>query len=90
MESLSTFLWCLEKDTIDPKANRLNKVYSGAAWTPEYPSIDYVANSEVEDILVDDLRIHKQMRLSEHPTKVWRDHIFTFIHIFIIRVIMPI
>ena len=37
------------KETIDPQANRANKVYSGDAWTPEYPSIAYEANSEVEE-----------------------------------------
>lgn len=32
-------------DTIDPKANRKNKVYSADAWTPTFPQIDYEVNS---------------------------------------------
>lgn len=31
-------------DTIDPKANRKNKVYSADAWTPTFPQIDYEVN----------------------------------------------
>lgn len=32
------------RDTIDPKANRKNKVYGGDAWTPTFPSISYKVN----------------------------------------------
>ena len=35
------------KDTIDPKLLKTNKVYSGDAWTPEFPSLSYKANEEV-------------------------------------------
>lgn len=36
------------KDSIDPE-NRLNAVYSGDAWTPTYPRIEYKANKKVAD-----------------------------------------
>lgn len=36
------------KDTIDPEFVRANKVYSGDAWTPVYPTIEYKANEAVE------------------------------------------
>ncbi len=34
------------KDTVDPKADRRNKVYSADAWTPTFPQIEYEANPE--------------------------------------------
>lgn len=34
------------KDTIDPKANEENKVYSADAWTPVFPPVEYEANSD--------------------------------------------
>ena len=34
------------KETIDPKASKANKVYSGDAWTPTYPTIEYEASEE--------------------------------------------
>ena len=34
-----------DKETIDP-ANRLNKVYSGDAWTPMFPAIGYKLNDD--------------------------------------------
>lgn len=37
------------KDTIDPRVFSSNKVYSGDAWTPTYPRIDYKVNEAVED-----------------------------------------
>lgn len=36
-----------DKSTIDPKANRDNKVYGGDAWTPVYPKIEYKPNEKV-------------------------------------------
>jgi hypothetical protein len=36
----------LNKSAIDPNASKLNKVYSGDAYTPTFPSIDYEANSD--------------------------------------------
>ncbi len=36
------------KDTIDPQANKDNKVYGGDAWTPTYPRIEYKANEGVQ------------------------------------------
>lgn len=35
------------KETIDPKANKKNKVYSADAWTPTFPSVEYEADSKV-------------------------------------------
>ena len=32
--------------TIDPKASTKNKVYSGDAWTPTYPSVEYKVNEK--------------------------------------------
>ena len=34
------------KETIDPKANKKNKVYSADAWTPTFPSVEYEADSK--------------------------------------------
>ena len=34
------------KDTIDPKANEENRVYSADAWTPVFPPVEYEANSD--------------------------------------------
>ena len=36
-----------KKDTIDPQNNRNNKVYSGDAWTPTYPQIDFKISRDV-------------------------------------------
>ena len=33
-----------KRDTIDPKANKQNKVYGGDAWTPTFPSIEVKVN----------------------------------------------
>lgn len=35
------------KDTIDPQADRRNKVYGGDAWTPTAPTVDRVVNDKV-------------------------------------------
>lgn len=35
------------KSTIDPKADKNNKVYGGDAWTPVYPTIEYKPNEKV-------------------------------------------
>ena len=37
----------LNKDAIDPKKSRYNKVYGGDAWTPTYPKIEYKPNGAV-------------------------------------------
>ena len=37
----------LPKETIDPKANALNKLYSGDAWTPMYPKVEYKPSGKV-------------------------------------------
>jgi len=36
------------RETIDPKVNRKNKVYSADAWTPTFPRIEYEADPKVE------------------------------------------
>lgn len=38
-----------DKSTIDPQRSSANKIYSGDAWTPTYPSIEYKPNEEVAD-----------------------------------------
>ena len=38
-----------DKKTIDPKANKKNKVYSADAWTPTFPRVEYEADSKVVD-----------------------------------------
>ena len=35
------------KDTIDPEYSRKNKLYSGDAWTPTYPRVEYKPNEKV-------------------------------------------
>lgn len=37
-----------DKSTIDPQASAANKVYSGDAWTPTYPTVEYKVNDAVE------------------------------------------
>lgn len=37
----------MNKSTVDPKANKKNKVYSADAWTPVFPSIEYEVNDKV-------------------------------------------
>ena len=43
----------LPKESIDPKANRANKVYGGDAWTPVYPRIEYKPSEKVEKKISD-------------------------------------
>ena len=38
----------LGKDSIDPKANKKNVVYSADAWTPTFPMVEYESDSNVE------------------------------------------
>lgn len=42
-----------DKSTIDPQATSANKVYSGDAWTPTYPFIEYKPNEKVVDRILD-------------------------------------
>lgn len=37
------------KDTIDPQFMRSNKIYSGDAWTPTYPQIEYKLNTKAQE-----------------------------------------
>ncbi len=46
----------LKKDAIDPGTSRYNKVYSGDAWTPTYPRVEYKVNSKVSKKIGD--KIH--------------------------------
>lgn len=36
------------KDTVDPKANKKNVVYSADAWTPTFPQVEYEADVDAE------------------------------------------
>ena len=42
-----------DKQTIDPKANKNNKVYGGDAWTPTYPTIEYKPNEKIANKISD-------------------------------------
>ena len=41
----------LNKDSIDPKTSKYNKVYSADAYTPTFPKIDYEASEKVADAI---------------------------------------
>ena len=34
------------KDTVNPDISRENKIYSGDAWTPMYPQVEYEADAK--------------------------------------------
>ena len=38
-----------DKSTIDPKADKRNKVYGGDVWSPTYPKLAYKANEKIAD-----------------------------------------
>ena len=44
------------RETIDPKANKKNKVYSADAWTPVFPRVEYEADSKVSNQISQKLR----------------------------------
>ena len=44
------------RETIDPKANKKNKVYSADAWTPVFPRVEYEADSKVANRVSQKLR----------------------------------
>ena len=44
------------RETIDPKVNRKNKVYSADAWTPVFPRVEYEADSKVSSRISQKLR----------------------------------
>lgn len=48
----------LKKESIDPKASKYNKVYSGDAYTPTFPMVDYEANSEVSERIYNKVNEH--------------------------------
>lgn len=39
-------------ETVDPKANRYNKVYSADVWSPTFPNIEYETNQATESRIV--------------------------------------
>lgn len=39
-------------ETVDPKANRNNKVYSADVWSPTFPSVEYEVNQATESRIV--------------------------------------
>lgn len=39
-------------ETVDPKANRKNKVYSADVWSPTFPSVEYEVNQATESRIV--------------------------------------
>lgn len=39
-------------ETVDPKSNRYNKVYSADVWSPTFPSIEYETNQATESRIV--------------------------------------
>lgn len=39
-------------ETVDPKANRYNKVYSADVWSPTFPSVEYEVNQATESRIV--------------------------------------
>ena len=44
------------RETIDPKANKKNKVYSADAWTPVFPRVEYEADTKVGNQISQKLR----------------------------------
>lgn len=54
-----------DKSTIDPEANADNEVYSGDAWTPIYPTVEYKANEETTDIIDDKVRFIEKNKVPE-------------------------
>jgi len=56
------------KDTINPEASKYNKVYSGDAYTPEFPRIDF----EIDDKAASELQNHiKQIIGSDLEGSGW-------------------
>lgn len=46
-ENYGEISFVFDKSTIDPKADKRNKIYGGDAWTPTYPSVDYKVNDKI-------------------------------------------
>ncbi|MCR5566208.1 MAG: hypothetical protein K6F61_05100 [Clostridiales bacterium] len=65
------------KDTIDPKQNRLNKVYGGDAWTPTYPNVEYKLSErkmnailkKINQLIPQEQQLDKVYLYSENITK---------------------
>jgi hypothetical protein len=56
-----------DKSTIDPKANKANKVYGSDAWTPTRPRVDYEVNYKTQRAVEKELG-----QLAEKVAGVWR------------------
>ena len=54
-ENFGTISLVFGKETIDPQFFRSNKVYSGDAWTPTYPRIEYKIDENVVEKGVDEV-----------------------------------
>lgn len=46
----------LNKDAIDPKKSKYNKLYSADAYTPTFPNVDYEASSDVANNIADKVK----------------------------------
>lgn len=46
----------LPREAIDPKESRNNKLYSGDAWTPTYPRVEYKANDAIRRTISDKIK----------------------------------
>ena len=54
-ENFGTISLVFGKETIDPQFFRSNKVYSGDAWTPTYPRVEYKIDENVVEKGVDEV-----------------------------------
>ena len=54
------------KDTIDPQNNRNNKVFSGDAWTPTYPRVEYKISYDAAEKVSD--KINKLLAGTDYKT----------------------
>lgn len=67
----------MKKETVDPKANRKNTVYSADAWTPVFPVIEYAINEKSASSVSNRLR-----DLSEKVDGEFRDSVIKAISSF--------
>lgn len=43
------------KDTVDPEADKANRVYSGDAWTPTFPDVEYQYSEDTLQAIADEI-----------------------------------
>ena len=67
----------MKKETVDPKANRKNTVYSADAWTPVFPVIEYDINEKSVSSVS-----HRLRDLSEKVDGEFRDSVIKAISSF--------